>query len=138
MTQYGIGLTFCDIELEVGRKAIAHYSKLCNRELKKGKYKPFRADSITIKRIRAQLGKATKGPHGVLLLELEQHTLQAALKSYADAIEREIATDVNKPFRADMDLAKVICEAIDVEYSRAVLTDVLKQKRRKHRSARRD
>jgi hypothetical protein len=138
MSQYGIGMTFCNIEWEVLQKAIAHYSNLCKREIKNGKHVPFRAHSITIKRIRAEVGKATKGPLKVLLLAPERHALEAALKSYVDAVEREIATGVNKPFRADIELAKVICDAIDVELWRAILTDELRQERRKGRSAMRD
>ena len=135
MTQYGIRMSFCDIELEVLQKAIAHYLNLCKREIKNG---TFQGDSTTIKRIRAELGKATKGPLEISLGELERPTLEAALKSYVEAGEREIATDVKKPFRADIELAKAICEAIDVELRRTIFTDELRQERRKDRSPVRD
>jgi hypothetical protein len=138
MTYYGIGMTFCNIELEMLQKAIAHYLNLCKQEIKNGNYVPFKGDNTTIKRIRAELGKATKGPLKISLGELERPTLEAALKSYVEAGEREIATDVKKPFRADIELAKAICEAIDVELRRAIFTDELRQERRKDRSPARD
>ena len=67
------------------------------------------------KRIRAEL-KEAKGPLTVSLGELETSALEAALKSYVDVGEREIATDMNKPFLAEMELAKMICEAMRIEF----------------------
>ena len=84
------------------------------------------------------LGKAAKGRAGVLLGEPERPALEAALKSYVDAREREIATDAKKPFVAEIELAKVICKAIDVELWRAILTHELEQERRKRRSVMHD
>jgi hypothetical protein len=48
-----------------------------------------------------------------------------------DVGEREIATDANKPFLAEMELAKMICEAMCIEFWRAVLADELKQEGKK-------
>jgi LPS O-antigen subunit length determinant protein (WzzB/FepE family) len=138
MTQYGIRMSFCDIELEVLQKAIAHYLNLCKRELKNGKRAPFIAHSEILKWIRADLEKATKGRLEVSLRELERPTLQLALKSYVDALEQEIAAHANKSFRPDIELAKTLCEAISVELWRAVFVGELEDERRERRSARRD
>jgi hypothetical protein len=138
MTQYGIGMTFCNIELEVLQKAISHYLNLCKQEIKKGKDVPFFAHSTTLKRIRAELRKEAKGPLTVSWGELETSALEAALKSYVDVGEREIATDMNKPFLAEMELAKMICEAMRIEFWRAVFVDELRQEGRKRRPTMRD
>jgi hypothetical protein len=137
MTQHGIRMTFCDIELEVLQKAIAHYLHVRKRELKDGKQMPF-IDSGTLRRIRVDLEKAAKRRRKVSLGERERPALVAVLKCYVDAIERETTTDVNKPFRADKELAKVICEAIDVELSRAIWTGELRDEQIKRRSAKTD
>jgi hypothetical protein len=62
MTQYGIRMTFRNIELEVLQKAISHYLNLCKQEIKNGKDVPFISHSTTLKRIRAELRKEAKGP----------------------------------------------------------------------------
>jgi hypothetical protein len=130
MSQHGIRMTFCDIELELLQKAIAHYLDVCKRELKNGSRAPFIAHSSILKSIRADLAKASKGRLELPLGELERPTLQLALKSYVEEIEQESATHVNKLFRADKELAKVLLEAISVELWRAVWTGELRDHRR--------
>ena len=127
MAQHGVRMTFCDIEMELLQKAIVHH--LSARKRKDGKEAPF-TDGGALRRFQAKLEKAAKQRCMVSLNELERRELEAILKCYVDAIERETAADVNKLFRADKELAKVLCEVINLEYWRAVWVGELRDHRR--------
>jgi hypothetical protein len=84
MTQLWVTLSLDDDdESEVLQRALRHYWAVRRREKRGG--------SGYFKRFRAMFRKAVKERSSLMLLELELHAVEAALKNFLDVCEREIA-----------------------------------------------
>jgi hypothetical protein len=115
MTQLWVTLSFDDAdESEVLQRALRHYWAIRRREKRGG--------SGYFKRFRAMLRKAIQKRSSLMLLELELHAVEAALKSYLDVCEREIANGKTTPFIADRAITKKIYATLQEKIDRAIMS----------------
>jgi hypothetical protein len=117
MTQLWVTLSLADDdESEVLQRALRHYWDLRRREKKGG--------SGYFKRFRAMFRKAVKERSSLMLLELELHAVEAALKNYLDVCEREIANGQTTPFISDKAITKKIYATLEDKIERAIMSAV--------------
>jgi hypothetical protein len=130
MTQYSFLITFYECELEMLQKAFTHYLELCKQGIKKNdEYAHFVFDSVMIKRLRSELRKKTGRSPRVSVDEGEESALEAALASYLEVCEREIANGARAPFADEKDMIELIREAMKIESRRGAIDFDLWQKR---------
>ena len=120
MTQYGITITFDDAEMKTLQTAVDHYLEKCRREVKRGASVPFYAHRSTLARFLASRKKALKRTPSLSLGENERIALEAALASYLERCNSEIANGVTVPFTADRAIVEKICARLLDEFWRAV------------------
>jgi len=120
MTQLWVTVSFDDSEIEALQRALRHYSDVCRREIRKG-VNVGAGHRLAIKHFRASLKKQLKDRPSLMLFDSELYAMQAALKSYLDACEREIANGATTPFIADRVTAKKICATLKGKIERAIM-----------------
>ena len=122
MTQFGYEVAFDDSEMETLQRALGHYLRICQREIKKAGGARFIAHCGTIKRFRARLKKQLKQTRSFMLHEAEMIATEKALQSYLDACEREIANGGTTPFIADRAMIRKICATLEEVSERTIIS----------------
>jgi hypothetical protein len=113
MSPFNIKLPLGDDEKRTLQAAIDHYLQVCRREIRKGTYPPFVAHRDRLRTYETPR-KGIQKPHRNSTWsagewgEDEMTAIEAALASYVDACEREIADGATEPFVADRAVVKRI------------------------------
>jgi hypothetical protein len=100
---------------------ISHFNLPIRGIKKNDEHARFIFDSVMIKRLRSELRKKTGPSPRVSVDEGEESALEAALASYLEVCEREIANGARAPFADEKDMIGLIREAMKIESRRGAI-----------------
>ena len=104
-----------DTEIEVLRRAIEHYLRVCRREIKQGGSVPFIAHSGVLKYFRRNIKKQLDVRGKVAIGDSEMLSCEAAFANYLDMCAQKIGTGAVEPFITDKVIIKQIWERMSRE-----------------------
>jgi hypothetical protein len=121
--QFSIQIDFDDDEKEVLRRVIAHYLRVCQREIKQGGSIPFIAHSMVLKYFRRNMKKYLQILGKAMVLDSDMGAFRAAFSSYLDTCERKIANGGPEPFITDRLTARKMWERMSLEMQRVMFDE---------------
>jgi hypothetical protein len=120
---FGIQIDFDEDEKEVLRRVIAHYLRVCRREIKQGGSVPFIAHSGTLKYFRRNMNNYIQILGKAMVMDSDLGAFRAAFSSYLNTCERKSAKGGPEPSIADKVAARKTWERISSEMYRVMFDE---------------
>jgi hypothetical protein len=113
--QFGFQMNFDDTEIEVLRRVIEHYLRVCRREIKQGRSVPFFAHSAALTHFRRNIRKQIDVLGKVTVFDSEMMSCETAFANYLDMCEQKIGAGAAEPFITDKVIIKKIWQRMSRE-----------------------
>jgi hypothetical protein len=120
---FGIQIRFDDDEMEVLRRVIAHYLRVCRREIKQGGSVPFIAHSGVLKYFRRNVNKYIQILGKAVVMDSDMGAFRAAFSSYLNTCEPKSAKGGLEPSIADKVIARKTWERMSREMQRVMFDE---------------